>query len=206
MDNKPDNYRLSFYYADQLVSERIFDANCYNPSVKYQVNLRPLTKEMVEDFRNALRQYVTVEDTTFDMGYERIPAMVSENPVNGENFLVPTRQGKPYNPVDLNQHEYAFNPGNGHDGEFSLVLYINETIILNRPFKMRYYNPDTLISRIFTDLIDAWVGYIQDDLRQRDIEQLWDETLLLKHGMFRSLKDVHAVDVEERSEMAKDLV
>ena len=216
---KPDNYRLSFYFgnsnpldpeepvAHQLVSERVFDAECYNFSVRYRVNLRPMSREMIESFRNALRCEVTTEDKVFELGYVRTSAAIAENPLTGDNQLVPSTPLRAYPSLNLEDKnfEYGFEVGSGFDGEAKIVFRINDNVVMERTFAVRQYNPETLISKVFTTLVDQWAVYIQDDLRQRDIDQLWDETLLLKHRLFRTMKEVHALDPAERAELAKDL-
>ena len=49
-------FKFSLSYRDKVVSERIFDADCYNPQIRQMVNI----KDLVPEIRKVLQKVLSI--------------------------------------------------------------------------------------------------------------------------------------------------
>jgi hypothetical protein len=164
-------FKLGLYLNDETIAERIFDAECYNPATRTNVNIKDIGREMMGSIRTVL----------------------SERNSN-LNFIY----GKDV--YNLKHFPYNFNYPEVFLDAFKFGLYINNNTIIERVFSIRNFNRKAIFSTDIVDEIDYWVGAIQDHIKAKDIEYMWDDNLIMARFGYSSY-DLKVMDPAKRAEL-----
>lgn len=182
---KKVNYKFGLYLGHQIVSERIFDADVYNPANRYKVELRPLNQRIIAEFRNIL-----------------------STPNQYLNFKVPVgldkhNQRRNYR---LNDFHYPSDDEDLSPETFNYALKISDSskesddFIIERNFPVKNFNRNSIHSMNVVDKVDDWAFDIQDIIKRKDVSQMWDEYELLNKTQL-NISDIRGLSVNAKEEL-----
>lgn len=184
-NTKKVNYKFGLYQGDEIVSERIFDADVYNPANRYKVELRPLNQRIIAEFRNILStpsQYLT-----FKM------------PVGSDI----NKQRRTYR---LNEYLYSSDHSEVTGDNFKYALKISDSskesddFIIERNFPVKNFNRQSLHSFNIVQKVDDWAYDIQDLIKKKDTNQMWDEYELLNKTQL-NITDIRGLSPDAKEEL-----
>lgn len=182
---KKVNYKFGLYQGDEIVSERIFDADVYNPANRYKVELRPLNQRIIAEFRNILStpsQYLTF----------KYPAGVDAN-----------KQRRTYR---INEYQYLSDHNESLGENFKYALKISDSskesddYIIERNFPVKNFNRQALHSLNVVQKVDDWAFDIQDLIKGKDVSQMWDEYELLNKTQL-NISDIRSLSPDAKEEL-----
>jgi hypothetical protein len=182
---KKVNYKFGLYVGENIVSERIFDADVYNPANRYKVELRPLNQRIIAEFRNILatpNQYLTF----------KISVGADAN-----------NQRRTYR---LNEYRYASENEEVSAETFKYALKISDSskesddFIIERNFSVKNFNRNSLHSLNIVQKVDDWAYDIQDIIKRKDQNQMWDEYELLNKTQL-NISDIRSLSVDAKEEL-----
>lgn len=183
--SKKVNYKFGLYIGNHIVSERIFDADVYNPANRYKVELRPLSQRIIAEFRNIL---------STPNQYLNFKASVGVD-VN--------KQRRTYR---LNEYNYAFDNEDVSGEAFKYALKIsdsskeNDDFVIERNFAAKNFNRNSLNSLNIVQKVDDWAYDIQDIIKRKDESQMWDEYELLNKTQL-NISDIRNLSVDAKEEL-----
>jgi hypothetical protein len=105
-----------------------------------------------------------------------------------------------YGPYNLKNFDYGIQVPEDTTNAFKYVLYNNDNTIIERTFSVRNFNPQSIFSTDIVEEVKFWAGRIQNHIKARDNDHMWDEyNLMNRYGL--SIVDVRALTVAKRNEM-----
>lgn len=179
---KENYYKVALLHLGEaevdLVSERIFPANCYTPFVRYSLDIRDKIPQMINELRGVL-----------------------VNPTPTINFgqynFVKRYRGYKY---DTEAKKLWVSK----DKFFSLVFYMNDHKIVERDFYVSGYKPKNRFSLELHELMEDIVARVEEHIRQQDIDRSWGDYLLSTRLGYEPSR-IHAMSENEREEILVEL-
>lgn len=164
-----NNFKFGLYLRNEIIHERIFSADLYNPLVRYFVNIKDIIPSIISNFQDVLES----RKATFvdEYGYNSLNYYLS-------SFLNKDEADKLTKPESGNYQ----NPNVKYQGkgvEFKFVLFINNKPIVERYFYLENYNPRTRFSNELRDIMDLIVKAIQNYLLKADKHHMWNDNYLI---------------------------
>jgi hypothetical protein len=167
-------FKFSIYQGDCVVSERIFNANDFNPVIRYSVDIRSIIPEIIQKLQITLSK----RNLTFNK--------IDEKAYVDYNFLR-DYQDVCYNfnlkPIKLKKPYYIRKEINGkviEGTQCRFGLYINNNPIVERDFHVDKYNPAVRFSYEIVETTRDLVDFIVQYLKEMDSKHMWDDYKLIK--------------------------
>jgi len=178
-------FKFGVYVQKQIIAERVFTADVYNPPARYSVNLRPLASRIMSDFQYVLRQPNRRLNFSAYLGKD----------ASGENGFYALDQFY-YNGLVLPKSEDE--PGD----DFSFSLKLNDNFIIERNFKVANFNHKAVHSLDIVERTNEWVEKIQSHILKADTRLMWEEYELVNRYNI-SYQDVRNLAPEKRELMLR---
>lgn len=173
---KENNFKISLFNGEKCVCERIFDANQYNPLIRYSLDIRDILPNFLRDLKDVLSSHD------------------NQHNVNGVNVLNRLIQSKKKNNIDMVKPSI----------EFKLVLYINDNVIVERDFSVKNVNWKSLYSYDVVNYINYIKYLIEERLRINDINLMWEDyDIINKFNM--SIQQVRDLDEYSRKNLLRKI-
>ena len=167
-------FKFSIYQGKNVIIERIFDADCFNPVIRYSVDIRSMIPDIIQKLQNTLSQ----KNLSFNK--------INEDGEVQYNFI------KEYqdvchlfnvNALKLKKPPYIKKEINGKIFEGTQCrfgLYINNNPIVERDFQVEDFNPAVRFSYEIVEVTREIVDLIFLHLKDMDVIQLWEDYNLIK--------------------------
>lgn len=184
---KQSTFKFGVYVQKQLIAERIFTADVYNPSVRYNVDLRRLAPKIMSDFQYVLRL-----------------------PNRRLNFVAEVGKDQFGESVHYNLDQYYYNglvlPKSEEEPEddFSFSLKRDEHYIIERNFKVPNFNHRSVHSVDIVERVNDWAEKIQAHILKADTRLMWEEYELVSRYNI-SYQDVRNLAPEKRELMLRKI-
>lgn len=179
-DKKHENvFKFSIYQGRNVISERIFSADEFNPVIKYSVDIRSIIPEIIQRLQTTLSR----RNLTFNR--------IDENAHVDYNFLKDYQDvANSYNlrAFKLKKPYYIKKEINGkmiEGTECRFGLYINGNPIVERDFQVDKYNPAVRFSYEIVETTRDLVDTIHKHLKDMDVKHMWDDyDLINTYGLY----------------------
>lgn len=184
---KQSFFKFGVYVKGQVICESVFNADCYNPPVRHNINLRPLAPKIMSDFQYVLRQ----PDRRLNFG--------AAFGISGQDAL--------YN---LTDYKYAalelpdLDKDNNTEDCFSFSLKINDKFIIERNFRVGKFNPLAIDSVDIVEMTRYWVEEIQKYILKLDKKMMWEEYELV-NSYNLTYQEARALSTDKRESMLRRL-
>lgn len=201
-------FRFSLYQEDVLLSEKIFDADQFNPFTRYSINIRDILPRTINRFQKILsrRSY----DVQLDIGRKDITKKDSPSQTYDlfryHQKMVNTypkewRDGIRYSPKSKTYHiEQKVIRG----VECKIGLYINDNPIVERVFYVDGFNPVARWSVDINDMVIEIADLISEKIKKNDIKNMWDDyDLINKRGL--SITQIRELSIGKREDLLRRL-
>lgn len=171
-----NNFKFRLCQDNEVVSEKMFSADIYNPVTRYSVDIRSLIPSIIQNIQKTLsKRNLTHQEIGYDLLLEY--KKNSQNTYNINGF-----KNKLSKPKTIT-HNYQ-NKKTLKGVEFKFGLYINTNPIVERKFFVDNYNPSSRFSSDLIEIINEICGDINNNLKSNDINHMWDDYVLIKkYGM-----------------------
>jgi hypothetical protein len=192
-------FKFSLSYAKQPLIERIFDADCYNQSVRYGVRLQDWAKQIRNELVSNLCK--NTKDLTFNLNEyqlnDTLKKIISTNKNLTKKYSDYYSTNKPKLSKDnVVYHLTKLNTNENISG-FSYTLYINNNIVIEREFSVENFNVESLFSVELINYINNLVNKIKERIKNNDNNQMWDDFDIIKEYNLTS-KEVRELSEEDR--------
>jgi hypothetical protein len=195
------NYRFSLLLNDEVITERIFSADSYNPEVNGHANIRdmavedPNSKDAPTEIMRNFQQILSLHSSKLSFiinGYDTLKYhkrwLASYG--NSESLIRRKSEG------GLDDKGYYQNP----DEKFKFVLYLNDVNLIERNFLVKRFNPESRFSVELTNYLEDVVHNIQNFLRDKSNSFMYEEyDITNKYNM--EVSDVKLLSKEERKRL-----
>lgn len=173
-----NNFKFTLQQGDVLLSERIFDANKFNPFTRKSVNIKYLLPSITLQLQRVLskREYDTRvwvgEGWLYD-NHTRVERFINSFPKSNRNELT-------YNPEPSVIHlERDVNRGLDAKTikgvECKLGFYISDKVIVERTFYVDRFNPMARYSYDVTQQVDYIMEDIINEIKKNDMRYMFEE-------------------------------
>ena len=172
-----NHFKFEFTVKGKILYQRIFDSDVYNHNTRYSVYIADIYKEMQKDIIHILtskRNSLTLQTKYSKKRYDTYNV---DSPI----LSIP------------NESMYDTDA-------FMFTFYINNHIIINRKFTL--YQKDnsnfythSLFSMELYNILDYYCSVIQNHIKKKDEEQLWQEYYLMTY---------HNIQPKESRELPAD--
>lgn len=167
-----NDFKLSLYQEDVLLSEIIFSADDFNPFTRYSIDLRELLPKHISNLQRLL------SSKNFDCdiyglydNYKINKKIINSYPKYIRNDMVYKPQNKRYVIDDMVITGV----------ECKIGFYINDNPIIEREF---YVNGFNVKSRYSVELYDEMTyisNVIKNHIKNNDIKNMWDDYDLINY-------------------------
>jgi hypothetical protein len=178
-DNK---FKLGLYSGNTVVCETIFDADSYNPYVRYSVDIRNELNKILKDFKYLLSD---------------------KNSSNRLNTYLKTDTLK-YFKSELNKYDstiknyYVYRPTKNIEMKFG--LYINDNTVVERLFNVSKLDYDAFQSFDIVIYLNNIKLMIEEKLREKDINLMWEDyDLINTYNM--NIQQIRDMDERKRKSL-----
>ena len=192
--NHNNNFRFALYMGDQLVANRIFSADEFNPVTRYSVNIKPMIPRIINELQWALsRKEVTTVDNGYNL-FDYYAKIVDDGDV-------PYEESKLFIPEIKT---YSIGSRKIRGVEFTFGLYINKNTIVERNFYVDRYNPESRFSVELTNTINQVTDSIYDNIREADINQMWEDySLINTYGIY--INSIRELSYKKRQDLLQNI-
>lgn len=192
-------FKFSLSYAKQPLIERIFDADCYNQSVRYGVRLQDWAKQIRNELVSNLSK--NTKDLTFNLNTHQLNDTLKQIIIFNKNLTKKypdyyTNYKSKLSKDNVVYHLSKLNNKENISG-FSYTLYINNNIVIEREFSVENFNVETLFSVELMNYINNLVSKIQERIKNNDNNQMWDDFDIINEYNLTS-KEVRDLSEEDR--------
>jgi hypothetical protein len=186
--------------GNQVISERIFDADVYNHPTRYSVNIKQFSHEIISSFQRVLstknsgltfKTYVGKNSKGKKVYVDHNKYVVAELDENKRNY-------------NITKNDYNFNYPQELNEAFKFTLKIGDNIIIERDFTVLRFNPKAIFSNEVMDLVNEWVSTINDHIKQNDIRQMWQENALIERYGYQ-VNEVRTMDKDKKDSLLKKI-
>lgn len=177
-----NKFKLGLYLGEESVCELDFDADSYNPYVRYSVDIRNELNNILKGFKYILSNKNTDKE---DFKYLNIDTLSYFN--------------DELNKYDNNIKNYfVFRPTKNVEMKFG--LYINDNTVVERVFNVSKLNYDVLQSFSLIDHMKNIKLLIENKLRDKDIDLLWEDyDLINTYNM--NIQQIREMDERKRKSL-----
>lgn len=195
-----NNFKFGIYLRNEVIAEKIFSADQYNPVVRYSVNIREMIPNIISEIQSVLQtnsDVLTFENQHgWNNALDYYKMLCDVNDLNYFKLKVPVQQQK-NNPVS--GKPYPMKGGT----EFKFGLYINQHPIVERNFYVDGFNPEARFSIDFMKTVRGIVESLETHLVKADRNQMWDDhTLINVYDL--NIQQVRELSRERREQLLKN--
>jgi len=197
-EKKQENFfKFGLYLRGEKIFERIFSADLYNPVVRYSVDIRDKSPNIIANIQNVLQSTeLTFEDFLGQNTKNYYKHICKINRMAPIKLFVPTN----YRDKDRDAQQKSKFQGKGT--EFKFGLYINNNPIVERNFYVDNYNPDARFSNELYTLLNEIVDFLVSYLKTRDVNHMWnDYDLITAYEL--NIQQVRELSKEKREEFLR---
>jgi len=205
-----ENYfKFGIYLGREIVSEKIFSADSFNPVVRYSVDIRPMIPSIIQRLQKVFSKrnlnYIwsgnELEGYQYDLlkEYKRVT-----------KYLNPREKNKLTRPVSSREN---INGKIIRGVKMKFGLYINNNPIVERNFYVENYNPTVRFSTDLLEIVQGThiisddhrtdrgiVGDIYDYLKGKDVSHMWEDyDIINTYGV--AIHQIRELNSNERAEM-----
>lgn len=185
---KSSDFKFVVKQGNDIIVEKIFNADCFNPVIRYSVDIREIIPSITQRLQNVMSRrnlnYVSHGYNSLKYYKELIDVYNLEN-----NKLV-----KPH------YTKYTHNGKTIKGVECKFGLYINDNPIVERKIYVDNYNPACRFSTEIVELVNEIVGEIYESLKELDVDHMWGDYILLNtYGLFHN--QIRELSKNKRNEL-----
>jgi hypothetical protein len=195
MTNRSDNnFKFSVYVNNDVIAERIFSADYFNPVVRYSVDIRDQIPTIVSGLEKALSTSPESINTNL-MGYDLYSSYKTIlDGVQETKFVYDGKLSKP------RSVKRTFGKKTVRGVECKFGLYINENTIVERNFYVEDYNPAARFSPEINEIVTDVCQYIHNYLKDKDVNNIWEDyDLINTYGFY--INQIRELSRGKRSEL-----
>lgn len=201
-------FRLSLVQGDVLLSEKMFDADVFNPFTRYSIDIRDILPRAITRIQKMLsqREYDVI------VGVGRIDINDNNSDCHTYNFY--EHYQKMFNAFPREQRDLIrYNPRTMiHRVENKTIrgvpckigLYINDNPIVERDFYVDGFNPIARHSIDVTETIVDIADTIFEKTKLTDIKNMWDDyDLINQKGL--TISQIRELSLYKRGQLLRSL-
>jgi len=201
-------FRFSLHQGDTLLTEKMFDADQFNPFTRYSIDVRDILPRAISRIQKTLsrRSYDVVADVgrtdvnNPDSEYNKYDLFgYRQNMIN--TYLREWRNDMHFKPESIVQR---IEEKTIRGVPCKIGLYINENPIVEREFYVDGFNPVALVSLdivyVVTDIADT----IFKKIKKNDVRNMWDDYDLINYRGL-SINQIRELHPAKRAEMLRRL-
>lgn len=184
-----NNFKFVLYQGEEVINERIFTADNFNPVVRYSVDIRDIIPSIIQRLQKTLsRKNLNFKDQQYDL------LNIYKNQVALENREF---NNKLIKPVVVKQN-FSGKTIKGVECKFG--LYINDNPIVERKFYVDNYNPACRFSTEVVSIVNEVCEEIFTSLKNNDTNHMWDDYVLINtYGLY--VNQIRELNHSKRSEL-----
>ena len=183
-----NNFKFVLYQGENIVVEKIFNADVFNPIIRYSVDIREFIPTIIQNLQKVMsRRNLNYKDIKYNfVNYDKDLIdfyRVDNNKLSKPNFI---------------KYNYGNKTIKGVECKFG--LYINNNPIVERKFYVDNYNPVSRFSTEIINTVDEIVEDIHLFLKDLDVNHMWnDYTLINTYGLY--VNQIRELSKNRRKEM-----
>lgn len=174
-----NNFRFALYQEDNLITETVFNADVFNPVVRYSVDIRSDISYIISRLQKVLskRNLNFKVDVGNGKTYDFLKEYKNQVKKQSKSF---------YNKLEVpDSKNYTFGKKTINGVEFKFGLYINDNPIVERNFYVEGYNPASRFSIELGGVVNDISKEIYNSLKKADQKHMWDDyDLINTYGMY----------------------
>ncbi|NJO62857.1 MAG: hypothetical protein HC836_32925 [Richelia sp. RM2_1_2] len=198
-------FKFSLYQDNEIVTERVFSADTFNPMARYSVNIKELLPSIIQ----RLQKLLSKRNPTYREDYgEKTIDFLSEyqNALKSYGFSTEPNKLTPPQIKSVDIHDSAGNLIKTITGvECKFCFFINNNMIVERIFYVDKYNPAI---RFSTDIVNT-VNDITEDIfsviKRNDSNNIWDDFNIIKTYGFGHINFVRELTREQRDTYLRNI-
>ena len=172
-----NSFKFILKLENEVIIERIFNADVFNPVIRYSVDIRKQIFSIIKKLQRILSSKNLVYNESFNNNtyyYLKYYKSISNN---NEKFSSALKK-PPITTQEIN--------GKILEGvEFKFGLYINKNLIVERIFLVDGYNPASRFSVELVSVVKEICNDIYYSLIEQDKNYMWDDYLLINtYGIY----------------------
>lgn len=189
--DNPNEFKFSLYQGDVLLSERVFDADQFNPFTRYSIDIRDLLSRVITNLQRTLsrKSYTTQIDDDLDL-YQYRMKMINSYPTEYKKSMK-------YNPKPIT---YKIDDKVIRGVECKMGLYINNKPIVERTFYVDGFNAVSRWSLDVMGVVTEITNSILNKIKNTDIKNMWDDYDLI-NNMGMNINQVRELPPRKRYEL-----
>ena len=199
-----NSFKFSLYQENDLVIERSFSADVFNPMARYSVNI----KEIIPSIIQRLQKLLSKRDATYkvdygDEAYDLLGNYQTSIKVN-KNFSQNKLTIPEAKSVDITD-------GKGNvlktitGVEWKFCFYINNNMIVERLLYVDKYNPAIRFSTEIVDTVNEITEDIFEIIKKNDVNNIWDDFNIINAYGFSHINNVRELTKEQRQLYLKNI-
>ena len=193
-----NTFKFVIYQGRNVISERVFSADCFNPVIRYSVDIRSIIPEIIQRLQRTLSRrnliYNKIDEKAF-VNYNFLKEyqdVCYDFKVRAEKLRKPFYIKKEINGKIVKGTECRFG------------LYINNNPIVERDFTVDLYNPAIRFSYEIVESTRDLVEYIENYLKETDVKHMWDDyDLIGSYGIY--INQIRDLSFKRRKELIENI-
>lgn len=189
--HNPSDFKFKVFQGKEVVTERIFSADVFNPIIRYSVDIR----KKIPSITQRLQKVMSRRNLNYvDYGYNYLE--------NYEDLLdfYQIDDSKLSKPV-YTKYTHGEKTIKGVECKFG--LYINDNPIVERKIYVDNYNPACRFSSEITDVVDDITSEIHESLKELDVDHMWGDYVLINtyglyHNQIRELSKSRRIELVDK--------
>lgn len=188
-----NNYKLVLFQGEEVVNERIFSADQFNPVVRYFVDIREIIPSIIQRLQKTLsRKNLNFKEFDYDF------LKHYKDQVSLENRKFDHKLSKPA----IVKQTFSGKTIKGVECKFG--LYINDNPIVERKFYVDSYNPAARFSTEIVSITNEICEDIFSLLKENDVNHMWEDyTLINTYGLF--VNQIRELNHHKRDELLENV-
>lgn len=188
-----NNFKFVLYQGEDVITERIFTADNFNPVVRYSVDIRSMIPSIIQRLQKTLsRKNLNFKDHNYDF---------LELYKDQASLEKPEFNSKLTKPVVVKQN---FSGKTIRGVECKFGLYINDNPIVERKFYVDNYNPASRFSLEIVSIVNEVCEEIFDSLKDNDVNHMWGDYVLINtYGLY--VNQIRELSNQKRSELLENV-
>ena len=185
------NFKFILFQGKDVVVERIFDAEVFNPIIRYSVDIRSMIPSITQKLQKVMsRRNLNYIDNNYNLlnYYEELVNLynIDDNKLTKPHYTKYTHGDKIIKGV-----------------ECKFGLYINDNPIVERKIYIDNYNPACRFSTEIIDVVNDIVDDIFHSLKELDIEHMWGDYILINtYGLYHN--QIRELSKRKRKELVEN--
>lgn len=183
-----NKFKFVLYQGKDVVVERIFNADIFNPIIRYSVDIREYIPEIIQSLQKVMsRRNLTYSDYGYNF-LDEYTDLIDFYRVDNSKLSKP----------QFIKYNYGNKTIKGVECKFG--LYINGNPIVERKFYVDNYNPACRFSTEIVGMVNDIVSDISESLKELDVDHMWnDYTLINTYGLY--VNQIRELSKNRRKEM-----